>query len=153
MQNKFHSANSSINITQALENLAMNAISNRDILAQLTKINQQLTTTTNNLNEQLQTVLTTNSALVVRLNAAPTTNTTTGQAIMAPSAARSGGRRPPFDQAACISSLNPTGYCCSHGYRITMGHDSNKCKGKLLSHVDAATRTDTRGGSIKNKPN
>ena len=111
MQNKFHSANSSINITQALENLAMNAISNRDILAQLTKINQQLTTTTNNLNEQLQTVLTTNSALVVRLNAAPTTNTTTGQAIMAPSAATSGGLRPPFNKAAWITSLNSNGYC------------------------------------------
>ena len=52
-QNKFHSANSAPDITQALDNLAMAAISNRDIVAQLTKITQQLTTTNNNLSEKL----------------------------------------------------------------------------------------------------
>ena len=63
-QNNFHSANSTVDITQALDNLAMAAISDRDIVVQLTKINQQLTTTNNNLSEQLQTVLETNAALV-----------------------------------------------------------------------------------------
>ena len=149
--NNFHSANSAVDITQALDNLAMAAISDRDIVAQLTKINQQLTTTNNNLSEQLQTVLATHAALVAKINAAPTANTVTGPATMATSAATSGRR--PWDKAAWITSLNPNSYCWTQGYRVTMGHDSNTCKGKLLGHVDAATRTDTRGGSIKNKPN
>ena len=42
----------------------MAAISDRDIVTQLTKINQQLTTTNTNLSAQLQTVLATNAALV-----------------------------------------------------------------------------------------
>ena len=41
-QNNFHSANSALNITQALENLALSEISDCDIVAQLTKIDQQL---------------------------------------------------------------------------------------------------------------
>ena len=91
--NNFHSPTSAINITQALDNLSMAAISDRDILTQLTKINQQLTTTNNNLSERLQTVLATNAALVAKINAAPSANTATGPATMAPSAATS-GRRP-----------------------------------------------------------
>ena len=150
-QNNFHSANSAVNITLALDNLAMAAILDRDIVAQLTNINKQLTTTNKILSEQLQTALATNAALLAKLNAEPTANTATGPATMAPSAAASG--RQPWDKAAWIASLNPNGYCWTHGYRVTTGHDSNNCKGKLLGHVDAATRTDTRGGSIKNKPN
>ena len=38
-QSNFHSANSAVDITQALDNLAMEAISDRNIVAQLTKIN------------------------------------------------------------------------------------------------------------------
>ena len=150
-QNNFHSAKSAVNITQDLDNLAMAAISDRNIVAQLTKINQQLTATNNNLSEQLQTVLAKNAALVAKLNAAPTANTATGTATMAPSAATS--RRRPWDKAAWIASINPNGYCWTHGYRVTTVHDSKNCKGKLLGHVDATTSTDTRGGSIKNKPN
>ena len=149
-QNNFHSANYAVDITQALDNLAIVEISDRDIVTQLTKINQQLTTTNNNLSEQLHTFLATNAALLAKLNAAPTANTT-GPATIAPSAATSGRR--PWDKAAWIASLNPNGYCWPHGYRVTTGHDSNNCKGKLLGHVGAATRTYTRGGSIKNKPN
>ena len=114
-QNNFHSANYAVDITKALDNLARAAIYDRKIFAQLTKINQQLTTTNTNLSEQLQTVLATNTALVAKLNAAPTANTTTGPATMAPSAATYGGRRPPFDKAAWIAILNPNGYCWSHG--------------------------------------
>ena len=47
-QNNFHSANSAVDITQALDNLAMAEISDRDIVIQLTKINQQLTITNTN---------------------------------------------------------------------------------------------------------
>ena len=138
-------------ITQALDNLAMAAISDCDVVAQLTNINQQLTTTNNNLSEQLQTVLAKNAELVAKLDAAPIANTATVPKTMAPSAATSGRR--PWDKAAWIASINPNGYCWTHGYRVTTVHDSKNCKGKLLGHVDATTSTDTRGRSIKNKPN
>ena len=91
-------------------------------------------------------VLATNAALVEKLNAAPTANNTTGPANMAPSAATSGGRRPPFDKAAWIASLNPNGYCWTYGYLVTTGHDGYNCKGKILCHINAATRTYNRGG-------
>ena len=48
-RSNFHSAKSALDITQALDNLAMAEISNRDIVAQLTKINEQLTTNNKNL--------------------------------------------------------------------------------------------------------
>ena len=113
-QNNFHSTNFAVDITQALDNLAMAEISDRDIAAQITKINQQLTTTNNNLSEQLHTVLATNAALLAKLNAAPTANTATGPTTMAPLAATSGRR--PWDKAAWIASLNPNGYFWTHGY-------------------------------------
>ena len=75
-KNNFHCANSAVNITQALDNLARAAISDRDIVTQLTKINEQLTTTNTNLSAQLQTDLETNTALVAKLNAAPTASNT-----------------------------------------------------------------------------
>ena len=131
----------------------MAAISDRDIVTQLTKINQQLTTSNTNLSAQLQTVLATNTSLVAKLNAAPTASTTATPSTMYPSAATSGGRRPPFDQAAWIASLNPTGYYWTHGYRVVTVHYSANCKGKILCHVDAATRTDIMGGSTRGKSN
>ena len=131
----------------------MAAITDRDIVVQLTKINQQLNTTNTNLSAQLQTVLEANAALAAKLNAAPTASHAATPSTMDPSAATSGGRQPPFDRAAWTASLNPTGYCWSHGYRVVTGHDSANCKGKLLGHVDADTRTDIMGGSTRGKPN
>ena len=113
--------------------MVMAAISDCDIVAQLTKINQQLTTTNTNLSAQLQTVLATNAALVAKLNAEPTTSNTATPSTMAPSAATSGGRRPPFDRAAWIASLNPTGYFWTHGDRVVTGHDSANCREKSLA--------------------
>ena len=152
-QNNVHSANSAVDITQALDNLAMAAISDRDIFSQLTKINQQLTIINTNLSAQLHTVLVTNATLVAKINAATTASTTATPSIIDPSAATSGGQQPPFDRAAWTASLNTNGYCCSHGYRVVTGHDRSNCKGKLLGHVNAATRTDIMGGSTRENPN
>ena len=76
-------------MTQDLDNLAMAAISDCDIVAQLTNINQQLTATNNHFSEQLQTALATKVALLAKLNADPTSNTATSPATMAPAAALS----------------------------------------------------------------
>lgn len=136
----------------------MAAITNRDIVAQLTAINQQLTTTNTNTSAQLQTALATNVNLVAKIHG--TTNTTIVPATtitpitnLTPTTTNNGNRRPPFDRAACTASLGPTGYCWSHGDIVVSGHNSENCKGKLMGHVDAATRNNNLGGSTKGKPN
>ena len=48
--------------------------------------------------------------------------------------------------------LDPNGYCWSHGYCISMGHNGASCYNTLPGHQRAATRADPMGGSTKNKP-
>ena len=145
IHNNIHSANAAIDITQALDNLALAAISDRDIVNQLTKANQQLTETNTKLSIQLETALATNASLVakIRATATPTTATTTETNVK--------DRRPPFDWAAWIASLDPMGYCWTHGYRVVCGHTSANCKGKAAGHIDTATRQNPQGGSTKGK--
>ena len=90
-KNNVHSANSAVDITQDLDNLAMAAITDHDIVAQLTTINQKLNTTNTKLSAQLQTALATNTTLVAKLNAAPTAITTATPSTIASSAATYGG--------------------------------------------------------------
>ena len=147
-QNNFHGANAAYDITDALENLAFAATTDRDIVAQLTASNQQLTTAIKTLTDQLQQVLNTNAKLVHKLNLTPpisesqTTTLKTGTNVP----------RKPFDHAEWLTKLDPTGYCWSHGYRVTKGHNSRDCKGKEPGHQDTATRKNTQGGSDKGKP-
>ena len=126
-KNNVHSANSSVDITQDLDNLAMAAITDHDIVAQLTTINQKLNTTNTKLSAQLQTALATTATLVAKLNSALTANNTATLSTMAPFATKYGGLRPPFDRAARIASLNPIGYCWTHVYRVVTVHDSVNC--------------------------
>ena len=132
----FHSANAAIDVSTALENLAMAASADRNIVEHLTNANEQLTATNKLLVEQVQTLVTTNAQLTSKLN-----NTTQ----------RAGGGKPPYDRATFEASLDPMGYCWTHGYRVTTGHNSKTCKGKLQGHQDTATRADTQGGSTKGK--
>lgn len=138
-QANFHGANAAVDITSALDNLALAATSDRDSVALLTASIKTLT-------EQLKQALATNATLVSQLGsgtttAAPTTSTTPN----------TGGRRK-FDRVAWEASLDPTGYCWTHGYRVTVGHTSEKCKGKLGGHKDNATRANNLNGSQKGKP-
>jgi hypothetical protein len=154
-QSNFHSANQAVELTAdistALDNLAMAATTDRDIVAQLTQANQALTAANRALTSQLQQALNTNAVLANNLQArqqptAPTTqpppNTPTTNNHQRPG-------RQPFDRTAWVANLNPQGYCWSHGYRVQNGHNSATCKGKLQGHQDNATRTDTKGGSNK----
>jgi len=43
------------------------------------------------------------------------------------------------------------GYCWTHGYRVTKGHDSATCTVKAPGHKDAATRANIMNGSTANK--
>jgi hypothetical protein len=131
-QSNFHDANAAVDILHALDNLALAATTDRDIVHQLTQSNQQLTTANKLLTEQLQQALNTNATLLKQLGtktpAANTTPTNTHQ-----------GRQAPFNQAKWESKLDPTGYCWTHGYRVLHGHNSLSCKGKMGGHKDTAT--------------
>jgi hypothetical protein len=137
-KNTFHGANAAIDITLALDNLALAATNDRDSVAVLTTANQQLTAAVKTLTEQLKQALATNAVLASQIGkGTPTTNLT--------------GRKP-FDRVAWEASLDPNGYCWTHGYKVTSAHTSTNCKGKLGGHVDTATRTNNMGGSQKGKP-
>lgn len=147
-QSQFHSANNTIDITHALDNLAMAATTDRDIVAQLTATNHALTNANKTLTEQLKQALTTNSELVRKLG----TNNNNNHNGRNNNHNNNRDRRPPHDRAAWIANLDPNGYCWTHGYRVQNGHDSNTCGGKKQGHDDTATRADTKGGSDKGKP-
>ena len=46
---------------------------------------------------------------------------------------------------------DPTGYCWTHGHKVTVGHNSKNCKFKNGGHKDDATKDNIMGGSQKNK--
>jgi hypothetical protein len=141
-QNNFHGANAVTNISTALDNLAMAATTDCDIVSQLTESNKQLTETNKILIEQLWTSIEANSILTKKLG---------GQKpSQAPAPAPSGGRAP-FDGKAWEANLDPNGYCWTHGYHVQKGHTSANCKGKLGGHKNDATRSDNKRGSTKNK--
>jgi hypothetical protein len=145
--NKFHNANAAIeaiDIGTALDNLALAATADRDIVTQLTAANHQLTLAVKQLTDQLQRALATNTTLVNKLGNPITTPATTPKIDNRPG-------RAPFDRAAWEASLDPNGYCWSHGYRVVHGHSSQNCKTKLQHHNDNATRADIQGGSTKGK--
>jgi len=139
--NNFHGANSVLDISSALGNLALAATTDRDIVAQLTQSNRALTEANKNLTEQLKTAIDTNSILIRKLGPTSTNNTTT----------RAPKGKAPFDNTVWEAGLDPNRYCWTHGFRVQHGHNSQNCKGKLGGHQDAATHTNLMGGSEKGK--
>jgi hypothetical protein len=49
--------------------------------------------------------------------------------------------------------LDPNGYCWTHGYCVSMAHNSATCNFPAKGNQKDATRANTKGGSTKNKPN
>eukprot|EP00957_Ditylum_brightwellii_P014840 1118590-Ditylum_brightwellii.AAC.1 len=47
----------------------------------------------------------------------------------------------------------PNGYCWSCGYHVDKKHNSVTCSRKKNGHQDAATRSNTMGGSQAGRPN
>jgi hypothetical protein len=137
-QNNFHGANAVQDISSALDNLALAATTDWDIVAQLTQSNKQLTETNKLLSEQLRTSLEANTVLNKKIG-----NQKQGQTT--------GPAQPAFDQKTWEANLDPMGYCWSHGYRVLKGHNSANCKGKLGGHKDDSNRTNTKEGSTKGK--
>jgi hypothetical protein len=144
-QNNFHGANNAIDLTTAINSLAMAATSDRDVMTQLTETNKQLVRTNQQLTDQLTRAL---AELAQHKPPMPYKPKPTPP-IKTP--APHTGTRPPFDHAAWLLSLDPQGYCWSHGYKVARGRNSKDCKGKIPGHQDAATRTNPMGGSEKGK--
>ena len=51
-----------------------------------------------------------------------------------------------------FTSLDKYGYCWSHGYHISKGHNGASCYNTLPGHQSTATRADPIGGGTKHKP-
>ena len=51
-----------------------------------------------------------------------------------------------------FTPLDPDGYCWSHFYHVSRGHNGASCYNTLPVHQSAATRADPMGGSTKHKP-
>jgi hypothetical protein len=65
--NNFYGANAVTDISTALDNLAMAATTNRDIVSRITESNKQLTQTNKILIEQLRTSIEANTVLTKKL--------------------------------------------------------------------------------------
>jgi hypothetical protein len=105
-QNNFHGANSAIDLTTAIDSLAMAATSDRDVMTQLTATNKQLVQTIHQLTEQLgkaQAELAQAKQQQVPKQKSNTNNKPTPHHSV----------RPKFDHAAWILTLDPAGYCWS----------------------------------------
>jgi uncharacterized protein (DUF433 family) len=123
-QNNFHGANAAIDLTTALDHLALAATTDQEIVAKLTHANDQLPNTITTLVEQVQKLLAINANLVNKIGITITTT---------PPITSTNGRKP-FDQSSWEAKLDSKGYCWTHGYQVLMGHNSGNCKGKLGGH-------------------
>ena len=118
---------SSINrLRTALDNLALAAANNTTVLQQLTAANLAL----NAMNSLLTAANKRLSEALAKLQA-----TKPGT----PGMSRPSNK--PF----------PDNYCWTHGYRVSLTHMSATCGGKATGHQDAATASNTKGGSEKDK--
>ena len=141
----FHGAHNAIDITQALNNLALAATTDRDIVAKLMATNQQLVNTNKTLMDQLRQALDNNTKLIAALATTGTTDNTMTRTV------GTNGPHKKFNREEWVANLDPNGYCWTHGYKVANGHNSQTCVGKLKDHNDAATRSNNLGGSQKGK--
>ena len=116
-------------LTDALALLTTAAHADRTAFATITSSNQQLTT-------QLTEAMKRLAELKTKLN-------------------KKSGNRTPHNTAPRDTPKytlpNNKNYCHTHGYVVSDEHTSATCNGKAEGHKDAATRTDTMGGSTRNK--
>ncbi len=124
-----------------LDNLAAAATTERTTLQSLTDANAALVANVTAL-----------TASVASLTAAYTTLATTRRTGSTPPAApTSQPRRTRPYTRPLPTQPNAHIYCWTHGFRVREGHTSLTCTNKAEGHKEAATRTNTMGGSMVNK--
>ena len=110
----------------ALDNLALAAANDTTVLQQLTAANLALTAT---------------NALLTAANKQFLEALAKLQAIKPGTFGMPHPSNKPF----------PGNYCWTHGYRVSQTHTSITCGGKATGHQDAATASNTKEGSKKDK--
>jgi hypothetical protein len=110
----------------ALDNLALAAAYDTTVLQQLTAANLALTLS--------------NATLTAA-------NKKLSEALAKVSAPTPGTPRPPRP----VNKPFPGNYCWTHGHRISQNHTSATCGSKAAGHKDAATASNTMGGSDADK--
>lgn len=118
--------------TQALNNLALGATADRDIMAQLTKVNAELIRTNK---------LLTNPLLIAMENI---------EALMA-GGVEKGGDSLRKRKEWTDDDLDLNGNCWSCSWKVNFRNTSKTCWRKQKGHKIEATRADTRGGNEVNK--
>ena len=117
----------------ALENLALAATADRNIVADPIAINKKLVKT--------------NTALVMQVKYLVATN-----ALISNTKGTTSPTKPPSAKITReYVRLDPNGYCWSHGYKVRIVHNSRTYVGKLQGHRNDATRTNTLNGKMWNK--
>ena len=117
-----------------LDNLAAAATTEHTTLATLIKNNATLMANVTSLTASLATL-------------------TSAYMLLAGQAAHTAPTAPKPANANARNCLDPTGYCWTHGYRVTKGHNSTTCKTPMEGHKTATTCNNTMGGSKANKSN
>ena len=122
---------------EALANLATATAADRQAVSELPISNATLT-------HELRTASETIATLKQRLascECAPT-----------PRTGKKGQKQHQKNPRREFTPLDPDGYCWSHGYNVSRGHNGASCYNTLPGHQSASTRSDTMGGSNNNKP-
>ena len=122
---------------EALANLSTATAADRQAVAELSISNVTLT-------HELRTATATIAILqqcLASCECAPT-----------PSKGKKGQKQHQKNPRRKFTPLDPDGYCWSHGYNVSRGHNGASCYNTLPGHQSAATRADLMGGSNKNKP-
>ena len=122
---------------EVLANLATSAAADRQAVAELSIRNAMLT-------HELRTSTATITTLQQRLLSyacAPT-----------PRTRGKGQKQHQQNPSRDFTPLDPDGYCWSHGYNVSRGHNGTSCYNTLPGHHSAATRADPMGGSTKHNP-
>ena len=128
---------------EALANLDTSTAADRQAVTTLSSSNATLT-------QELCTTTATIATLKQRLASCPcaTTPQTGARGQQRRQASQQRQKNPGRD----TTPLDPSGYCWSHGYRISMGQNGASCYNILPGYHRAAIRDDLMRGSTKNKP-
>ena len=121
---------------EALANLATETAADRQAVADLSISNTTLT-------HELRTTTSTIATLQQNLASFACAQT--------PRTGGKGQKQRQKNPSHDFMPLDPDGYCWSHFYHVSKGHNGASCYNNLPGHHSVATRADPMGGSTKNK--
>ena len=121
-----------------LEHLAMSAGADKYIVAKVTEAVEQPTNKNAQLTAQLSEYMKINLDMAKKLNLKDAQVQDPEVKILAENV---------MIKAAFERNLDPTGYCWTHGFRVTKRHSSQTCSIPAAGHQSMATRKNILGGS------